>query len=489
MTRQFKIQKILAGNSGSNVVDIPHLGFLRYVKPDEVIKQFKEMWGVEPQGVVLPVSHPEGLVFKVSGLDEPISPYARVSDRLKEFSDVVHAFAQKGLDIYLLINPTLEFIRAAPLHIVDISGDSSHAVCVGNPMSRAIVGAILGTGIDIARMATKDTPGKLVGVVLDVVNLFPMGAKNGRLELTCFCPSCEEWFETHAPGLLRNFRTFPNPWNLLLKDAGTGISFIDNVRLDSTPEDIIGLSRQKGFIEVFKDKANDIPYLREQASLLLKYIHARHEQVIASVREIFEEALHGLEQKPKRILLVEGSYYGWTSGLMLEDLDREYLDKVQSEETRVPYDEVWFDPASTDIFLTNVPFRSYMWRRARYFIDEFLRTVDSASDPVKRASTGIARFPRMAVRALLRQRLHQAIGAAMTGASTLIALPPLKSEQTRSKRLGFVGVALTREVGEKFIEGVKIPEGLAEEQLGMNLADLFEPLLKGRLSKEDKEKN
>lgn len=478
MTRQFRIQKLLSESSGNNVVDIPHLGLLRYIEPKGIRTWFKDRWGTEPKGVVLPVAHPEGLLFKVDGLDEPISPYARVSESLKDFQDVVRVFAQQGLDIYLLVNPTLEFVRAAPLHIIDIVGDGSHALCVGNSMSRAIVAAILGTGVDITRMATRDTPGKLAGVVLDVVNLFPMGAKNERLELTCFCPSCEEWFENNDPGLLRYFRTFPNPWNLLLNDSGTGIAFIDDVRLGSQPEDIVGLSRQKGFNEIFKDKANDLPYLREQAALLLRYMRVRHDQVIASVRDIFDEVLHGLEQTPSRILLVEGSYYGWTSGLQLEDLDRKYLDKSQTEETRVPYDEIWFDPAATDIFLTNMAFRSYMWRRARYYIGEFLRVVDSVSDPVKRATTGIARFPRVAAQALLRQRLHQCIGTAMTGSSTLISLPPLKSEQTKSQRIGFVGIALTQEVGERLIEGIRIPEGLAEEQAGRDLGELFDLLSK-----------
>jgi len=486
MTRKFKIQSLLSQSAGNNLVDVPHLGLLRYLDLRRIKNWFKERWGTEPNGIVLPVAHPEGLLFKVEGLDEPISPYAQVSNTLREFQDVVHVFAQQGLDIYLSISPALEFVRAAPLHIIDIVGDSSPALCIGNPMSRAIVGAILGTGVDIVRTATRNTPGKLAGVVLDVVNLFPMGAKNERLELTCFCPSCEEWFEEYDPGLLKHFRTFPNPWNLLLKDTGTGISFIDDVRSGSLPEDIVGLSRQKGFNEIFKDRANDQAYLLEQAALLLRYIRARHDQVIAAVRDIFEEALQGLEQAPSRILLVEGSYYGWTSGLLLEDLDKTHLDRVQREETRVPYDEIWFDPAATNMVLRHIPFRSYMWRRARYYIDAFFRTVDSVSDPVKRATTGIARFPRSAAQALLRQRLHQCTGAALTGSSTLISLPPLKSEQTKSQRIGFVGVALTQDIGEKFIEGVKIPEGLAEEQVGTTLADLLEMLLSATASETGK---
>ena len=74
----------------------------------------------------------------------------------------------------------------------------------------------------------------------------------------------------------------------------------------------------------------------------------------------------------------------------------------------------------------------------------------------------------------------------MTGSSTLISLPPLKSEQTKSQRIGFVGIALTQEVGVKLVEGIKIPEGLAEEQFGRDLGDLFE-LLSSSTPKAGKE--
>jgi len=158
--------------------------------------------------------------------------------------------------------------------------------------------------------------------------------------------------------------------------------------------------------------------------------------------------LRGLDQAPRRILLLEGSYYGWTPGLLLEALDRRPLDKVRGEAAGVPHDELWFDPAAIGMCTTNVPFRSYMWGRARYFIDEFLRGVDSASDPVERATTYVAHLPRAAVRSFLRERLHRAMVTAMTGTGTIISLPPLKGEVSESQCIGFVGVALTREVGD-----------------------------------------
>jgi len=84
---------LLNENAGNNLIDIPHLGLLRYIEPKRIISWFKERWGTEPKGVILPVAHPDGLLFKVAGLDEPISPYAQVSDSLRDFKDVVRAFA------------------------------------------------------------------------------------------------------------------------------------------------------------------------------------------------------------------------------------------------------------------------------------------------------------------------------------------------------------------------------------------------------------
>lgn len=128
-----------------------------------------------------------------------------------------------------------------------------------------------------------------------------------------------------------------------------------------------------------------------------------------------------------------------------------------------PYDEIWFDPASSDMYLRNVPFRSYMWARSSYFISSFFRLAAAVSDPAHRATTRIARFSAAALRDLLRTRLSQALGTAMTGLTSVAALPNLQSTTTQSKRVGFVGIGLDKVTGERFIEGIRISEGLVGE--------------------------
>lgn len=453
--RNFNLQTQLAENKRGSVMDIPHPALLRYSEPKVLIAQFEEAWGTKPEAVVLPVTVADGLMFRVEGLSEQISPYAiGFSGGLKDFQDIVHTFAKEGLDIYLLIVPTLQFVGTDALHIVDIVGDGSAQLCISNPRSQDVIAAVLGTGVDLAIETTKNTQGKLKGVVIDIVDLWPMGGKNKRLELTCFCPSCEKYIEEHKPGLIRQFRTFPNPWNLLLQATTTGIGHIDEVHPNSTASEIIGLSRQKGYDEVFEDRT--MPILLDQAGVLLDYIEVRHNQTVAAVTAIFEQALQDLDSIPRRIILTEGSYYDWTAGIQLERLDKSL------PQGALPFDEIWFDPSSTELLMANTLFRSYMWKRARYYIDAFFDLVANATDPVKRATTGIARMKIAELRGLLKSRLSQAIGTAMTGFTSLASLPEIKSDNSDSMRIGFIGVALTRESGDKLIEGLNIPPGLAD---------------------------
>jgi hypothetical protein len=106
-----------------------------------------------------------------------------------------------------------------------------------------------------------------------------------------------------------------------------------------------------------------------------------------------------------------------------------------------------------------------MWRRSRYYIDAFFSTVASVGDPVQRTTTGIARFSEAQARELLRTRLRHATSAADSELTSLAALPQLKAAGAGpgSQRVGFVGVALTDEIGERFIREVHIPDSGSEQ--------------------------
>ena len=467
--RNFNIKEKSVERAGYAIMEIPHLGILGHYSPNSLMEKFYNEWGLKPRAIVLPVTYSDGLLFDIEGLKGLRSPNARISDEFGEFKDVVYTFAEKGLDIYLLIDPTLQFLRTDSLHIVDIVGDSSSSVCIGNPSSREIIAAILGTAIDetldaISRVPDKSKRGNLRGVVLDIVNIWPMGAVNERLELTCFCPSCQKYFNDDDPTLVPKFRDFPNPWNLLLKDSGGGISFIDEVKSTTTPNELIGLSRQKAFHTIFDDRnVNLVGY----AELLKDYIKIRHEQTLFAVNDIFELALKGLDERPQRILLLEGVYYGWTSGIQLDRLDR-----VSTKNTVNAYDEIWFDPSSTELYLSNVPFSSFMWKRSHYYLDAFFQFVAGASDARKRAVTGLSRLSKAQVYELIGVRLNQALGTAMTGQASLFALPELRKgkkeddiKDITSQRMGFIGVVLDQEIGKVLIPTISaISPGTRENE-------------------------
>ena len=408
----FSIEKRVRQNLDGAVLDLQHAAIFKYEAPAALIETFRATWGVGPQGVVLPVTAPDGLLFPVEGVGEPFSAFSGpFAGGAKDFREVVYCFSQLGLDIYLLVDPTMPFNKTEALHVVDIVGDSSAQVCTSNPRAQEIVGAILGTGIDIVNETTKSTKGKLRGVIIDCVDLLPMGGRDERLELTCFCPSCEKYFNAQDPLILKHFRTFPNPWNLLLKVGSTGIGHVHNIRANSTPEDVVGLCRQKNYHTVFEDKSTSA--LLGHADALLEYIRARHNLIVTSIGKMFREALEGLDQQPRRIILGEGHQYDWTSGLVMD-----LLDNVDGS-TLEYFDEVWFNPSSTEICLERMPFRSYMWARSRYYIDSFFQLAANASDPSRRTTLGLGRLPVPKLKALLHQRLNQAIAGAASGQTSL----------------------------------------------------------------------
>ena len=80
----------------------------------------------------------------------PISKFAQQGrGREFDFAKVAKAFADIGLDIFLLLNPSLPFLRTHNLNVEDVNGDRSSHTCLGNPRAREIMAFILGRGVDL----------------------------------------------------------------------------------------------------------------------------------------------------------------------------------------------------------------------------------------------------------------------------------------------------------------------------------------------------
>jgi hypothetical protein len=456
-------QSILA-RAGEGVLDIPDLNILTYAKPDTLLASFEAAWGKPPAAIALPVTSNDGVLFR-NTLELPLSRCVRRDESPLSFAQIVSDFAARGLDIYLTFDPGFRFTRIDALYLVDIVGDSTGQACIGKPRTQEICATIIGDAVETAEKALKGLKGSLRGVAIDAVDLWPMGAKKRRLELTCFCESCLRYFHQRGePALFEAFKTFPNPWNLLLaeNESEDGIGFIDDVTSEASADAVLGFSRQKAYIDIFGDRPES--KLRQLAALVLKYMLIRHDQTVDSLNTIFDEAVvtrDGKDVRLDRIIITEGSPYDWTSGLFLDRLDN-----WQKHGRRLPpCDEVWFDPTSTDLVLANVRFRSYMWRRSRYYIDAFLSFADSIGDPRSRATTALARLSEDMVRGILRDRLSTCLATATEGLAALAALPGGEvtgaevGTQPPNQRVGFVGGALSRSVGESLVKSVDIAAG------------------------------
>ncbi|MFE5210982.1 hypothetical protein [Streptomyces sp. NPDC056600] len=449
--RTFSISNV-SRSAGEGVLDIPSLSVLRYKSPAVLLKEFKDTWGVDPKAVALPVSEADGLLYEVEGLrGVPLSSHAQPSQSLKGFEDVVEEFLTARKDIILTFCPSMGYIPGEGLQICDISGVTSPQPCIANPRSTEVLGAILGTGIDIVQEVASRKPGYgLQGVALDVTDLWGMSGEVGRVEASCFCTACTQHFADTTPELLKNFKTFPNPWSLLLRPTPTGIDFSSEVPPGITPEEIVGIARQRNYIEQFpKSEQNE---LLEYANLLLRYMRGRHALTLGAIGALFDYATQELEEKFTRILIMEGETYGWTSGIWLEELDNDF----HNEENR-SYDELWLN-VTPGYLPRSVPYRAYMWRRSRYTINNFFHLAGSLSSASMRANTMLSKMSTEECRRMVADRWQRVHGSALSSQAALVSLPHRSGdgEADADVRRGFIGVGLDREFGDRFSDQLVI---------------------------------
>ena len=447
-------------DSGEAVLEIPSFSVLRRKSPTVLLEDFEQLWGVKPKLIAIPAVEYDGPLFEVEGLRGiDFSQYAQVSPQYPGFEDVVREFSSRGYGIVLLMYPNLSFIPGEGLGLRDILGAASSPFCVANPRSRNILAAILGTGIDIAREVCAKQPGKLYGIALDATDLWPMGGKLGRVEANCFCAACTQHFETIAPDLLKQFKNFPNPWSLLLKPSSTGISYVDEIGPLTSADEVVGLSKQRGFAEQFQNAPD--PVLLSNANILLRYMRGRHDQTIGSLGGIFDEALQGLDDKPRRILVMEGERYNWTSGLWLEELDARY------DPEGSPYDELWLNITPAYI-PEKVPYRALMWRRSHYLISSFYDLTAAVTTPNRRAILGYAKMTPDQLREQARQLMLRTLGSGLNNEGALLALPKMAERQGGESasgsagRLGFVGVSFDKDYSTWFVNQLNTGQGSGE---------------------------
>ncbi|MFF9621329.1 hypothetical protein [Streptomyces griseosporeus] len=456
--RSFSISRV-SESAGEGVLDIPSLSVLRFKDPETLLSEFESLWGVKATAVALPVLEPDGLLFDVKGLRGlPTSNYAEPSSRLKDFADAVKVFLSAGLNVTLTLYPGHGFIPGDGILTRNLAGGTANRVCIANPRTSEIFGAILGTGIDIANEVAAATKGggKLTSIALDVTELWGMSGQLGRVEKTCFCTTCTRHFDKYAPDLLKHYRTFPNPWSLLLRFASsTGMEYVSDVPATANAEEIVGLARQRKFDEQFP--AFDHSELLRMADLLLRYMRVRHSLTVAAIAALFDYACEGLDDQLTRVLMLEGELYGWTSGLWLEELDNAIAGGEEAG-----FDELWLD-SGTPYVPQHVPYRSYMWSRSRYYISQFFQLTGALCDPRSRVHTGLRYKTVEECRQMIVERWQLLHGSALNAQAALLTLPT-PPEATPDVRRGFVGVGLQQEYGKWFSDQLTIPATSSERR-------------------------
>jgi len=456
--RQTPLSKRLeAGARAGGLIDIPHFDILNVTSAEQIVSQFQHVYGTRPEGVVLPCVAPDGLLYPVQGFDYPLSSSAKDDSGTLVFIKAVRGFLEEKLPIYVSIDPSLNFVTAQTIHIVDTLHESSSQVCISNQQAQEIIASILMIGIDLVLEETRENGGILQGVVIDAVDLLPMGAKESQLNLTCFCPTCRQFFENKQPGLLSEITQHPSPWNIFLTDNGTGIGFIDEIPTNATDQELLEMSNLRGYLKVFGKEAEDVPQMLARVKQARAYMRLRHNLIVDSLTSIFDMALEGDAKEfhsIKRILILEGCFYGWTSGIQLERLDVRENSKFQ---------EIWYDLQEEPIELEHIPYRAFLWARSRYFIDAFFQTLAHATSERMRATTGIARLSSEKLQKLLNTRLEKVLGTSLVGEASLVALPPSKKESGDSLREGYIVPMLTREIGEVMLKKTIIVNNTPED--------------------------
>ena len=425
-----------------SLIYLPDLAVLSQRTAKQLKEQHSERWGYPAEGVVLPICSAKGVPFENKYTSREPVRYADKKDPLF-LREIVEEFAKLGLDIYFSIDPTLTFIKSDLLHIIDIVGDGSPQACFSKEKTKELLEYFIEKAIEIGKEACEGKKSEVIGVALDLTNILPMGATDERIELTCFCSECRHQLASFHAGdqkLIEKFETFPNPWNMALKDSGTGIGQISDIEWDIAPEKILGLSKLKGFMAF----ENDNPM--EKARSLIDYLQVRHKQVVQSTKDIFTGSKQGKQWK--RILITEGSSYDWTSGLFLQKLDDSTI-----------CDELWFDPTSRNFEIRNICYRSFMWRRGTYFLNAFFGFLSKAQDGYMRTYTGLGKRSVDAIEELLKLRMRQAIGASITQKIDLLLLPE-NALNTGTGRIGFVSPGIDEGICESLIKEANIPAGI-----------------------------
>jgi hypothetical protein len=152
--------------------------------------------------------------------------------------------------------------------------------------------------------------------------------------------------------------TSPGPANIVLQDAGDGISSVRDIDVDSTPTDLLSVASRAG-INTDRLRLSEAALL-DWARQAWLYIRARDTITCDVLREFIDSVPDGT-----RPCLVYGRYaYDWAAGTFLTSV------------ARLPFQEIWLPPGQAPDIAQEI--KTYLATAGRYHIDSLFTFISFA---------------------------------------------------------------------------------------------------------------
>lgn len=354
------------------LMHIPTPLLLESFKLDHLSGIFEEMTGVRPTGIVYPVASGAGPNYASTiyrqGSGVPDGDLSKVAEFCRD----------RELELWLCFDTSMPFAASNANHVVDSQHDSARRCCINAPGTQKIVSLIAQEVSSLLKGLGLE--GRVSGVVLPTQGLWPMGAVDNVIELTCLCSYCSSFYDSHNLTDLQEFSFFPNPLNLALKDSGTGLDHIHSLRADTTAEQLVAYSRAEQMLAAdwLSDlKTSDPPQksplwdrLKKMAERLLTLIHLKQQLTIEALKKI-TGSVKDVFGSVRIAVIAEGLEYDWTAGYFFNVVLKQPF-----------YDELWVPP-SVGARVRDVATRLYCVQRGEYVVGEFSRHLELLRSPTR----------------------------------------------------------------------------------------------------------
>jgi hypothetical protein len=425
---------IMVNGGRSVLLDIPSILMLNEpaIPADgfgEYVRGFGQPWNVEISGVVYPMLWNGG-----SSLASDRLFSADRELRGWQLEQVAEACQIHGLDLWVDIDLGLPPLHSDLVHVRQFYGSGAYQACINSDATHRALDRLL---VELAE-ASLAVP--ISGLVFSMQDLWPMSG-DGSVDPSCFCRHCTASIRASFPEFSQIFNTAPTPWSVALRDTGTGIDHIQIFTSKTTPEELLGISEGKNFLQAPVWQALSFERKRDAADAILRYAKVRHDLTISALSRLLDMVKGHLGGEVKTAGIASGYQYDWTAGL--------FIDLLSSEN---PFDELWMEASNEFDHPAGVPFRYYMMSRARYYLKGFIESLEVVGGPSALARN--AGFLRKEVSRRLRSANAQL-------ASAPLALELSDWVSAKASR-GAVIPAFSREIGDQLV-GTTLPLMVEEE--------------------------